>query len=410
MTRKLRLLFVHERFGAFGGAESNACLTGSELAKRGHVVGLIHGAGTSKDEARWKEVFPDRYPLSAGAAKDVVAEALARFDPDLVYVHKMPDLDVIGALVNSNRPLVRMVHDHDIYCMKSYKYAYFTRRICTRPVSPYCVFPCGAFVARQRGGVLPIRYVSYWRKQKEVSLNRRFQRLVVVSEYMRQELLRNRFDPARIEIHPPVPRTGDCSIRSSFSNRNLVLFAGQIIRGKGVDVLLRSLALVQTPFEAVILGDGNHRATCERLAQRLGLKKKVKFCGFVPQDELKHFYEECTVVTVSSVWPEPIATIGLEAMRYALPVVAFDAGGIRDWLIDGHNGFLVPWMNRELFARRVEELLANKAMARQMGENGLKLAEAKFGFDQYIADLENMFARVVAEQRPKDESFSIRPV
>ena len=57
---------------------------------------------------------------------------------------------------------------------------------------------------------------------------------------------RNGFDERRIEIHPPVPRMGDAALRSNFSPRNLILYAGQIIRGKGVDVLLRALALIES--------------------------------------------------------------------------------------------------------------------------------------------------------------------
>jgi glycosyltransferase involved in cell wall biosynthesis len=312
-------------------------------------------------------------------------------------VHKMADLNVIEALVNSGRPLVRMVHDHDIYCMKSYRYEYFTRRICTRAVTPYCIFPCAAVLARNRTGLLPFKYVSYRAKKKEVQLNQKFDRCVVVSEYMKQELLRNGFDASRIEIHPPVPRMGDSGLRSSFSERNLILFAGQVIRGKGVDVLLRALSLLTCPFECVILGDGSHRSACERLSCRLQLNDRVLFKGFVPQQELQNYYAECSVVAVSSVWPEPIATIGLEAMRYALPVVAFDAGGISDWLIDGHNGFLVPWMDQSQFASRLEQLLLDKVLAREMGARGLKLAAQRFDFASYILNLERMFDRVRAE-------------
>lgn len=395
----MRLLFVHERFGALGGAESNACITASELSLHGHAIGLVHGLETGKDEARWREVFPDRYPLAGAAGRERIEAALKEFHPDLVYVHKMPDLDVIGALVDSGTPLVRMVHDHDIYCMRSYKYFYWSRRICTRSVTPYCVFPCGAFIARNRQGPLPVRYVSYAAKKKEVQLNQRFHRLVVVSAYMKEELLRNGFDSQRIEIHPPVPRAGDSTLRSTFSDRNLILFAGQIIRGKGVDVLLRALAKVRAPFECIILGDGTHRRACERLSSRLNLNGRVAFKGFVPQAELKEFYRECTVMALSSVWPEPIATIGLEAMRYALPVVAFDAGGVRDWLIDGHNGFLVPWMDQDAFARRLEQLLLDKNLAKDMGERGWALAEERFGFDAYISSLERMFEQVLAETR-----------
>ncbi len=397
----MRLLFVHECFGSLAGAEANAFITATELRARGHEIAILHGPETGKGVENWRAVFNPRFPLAGSGHNALTRAALAKFQPDAVYVHKMADLEVITALVESGAPLVRMVHDHDIYCMRSYKYNYFTRRICTRAASPFCVFPCGAALVRNRHGILPLKWVSYGGKKKEIELNRQFNRMVVVTTYMRDELLKNGFKRDRIEIHAPVPRMGDPSIRSSFSDRNLILYAGQLIRGKGVDVLLESLAQMRTPFECIILGDGNHRSYCERLSQKLRLNDRVHFKGFVPQEELKSYYRECSVVVISSVWPEPIATIGLEVMRYALPVVAFDAGGIRDWLIDGHNGFLVPWMDRGRYAARIDQLLTDKSLAQTMGENGLQLVSERYDFPQYIRDLETMFERVQAEPKSR---------
>ncbi len=396
----MRLLYVHERFGALAGAEANAQITAAELGGRGHAIGILHGPPTGKGEPAWNATFPHRFALNSGDTAAATREALRAFRPDVVYVHKMADLRVLESLVDSSVPLVRMVHDHDIYCMRSYRYNYFTRRICTRRASPYCVFPCLAAVVRRHGGGLPLRWVSYGDKQREIGLNQKFRRMVVVTTYMRDELLKHGFESRRIEIHAPVPRMGDPNLRSSFSDRNLILYAGQIIRGKGVDVLLEALARVPSRFECVILGDGNHREFCQRLSQRLGLGDRVQFKGFVPQEELKSYYRECTVVALSSLWPEPIATIGLEVMRYALPVVAFDAGGIKDWLLDGHNGFLVPWCDRDAYAARLDQLLTDKPLARQLGENGLKLVSERYDFDGYIRDLEQMFATVAGEHPP----------
>ncbi|WP_395741426.1 glycosyltransferase family 4 protein [Prosthecobacter sp.] len=392
----MNILYVHERFGALAGAEANAFITAQELAARGHHTAILHGPGTGKNEDGWSSVFQQRFPLEGDAAAQTRA-ALYAFRPDAVYVHKMPDLDVIQTLVDSGIPLVRMVHDHDIYCMRSYKYHYLSRKICTRAASLYCVFGCGACVVKNSAGGFPLKWVSYSAKKREIALNHRFHRMIVVTEYMREELLRNGFDDRRIEIHAPVPRMGDPALRSSFSDRNLILYAGQIIRGKGVDVLLQSLARVKSNFECIILGDGNHRAYCEKLSRRLGLADRVHFKGFIPQEELKAYYRECSVVALSSVWPEPIATIGLEVMRYALPVVAFDAGGIKDWLKDGFNGHLVPWMNRDAFAASLDDLLQNKAKAKQLGANGLRLVSARYDFPAYIVGLEAMFERAIAE-------------
>ena len=395
----MKILYVHERFGALAGAEANAHITATELGLRGHTMGILHGPATGKNEAAWNTSFPERFPLQCKNNASVVRNAVRSFRPDVMYVHKMADLEVIETLVQSGVPIVRMVHDHDIYCMRSYKYDFFTRKICTRSVGPHCVLPCLACVARNRDGGFPLKWVSYSAKKREVELNRRFNRMVVVTNYMRDELLNNGFDPARIEIHAPVPRMGDPNLRSNFSDRNLIMYAGQIIRGKGVDVLLESLALLDLKFECVILGDGNHRAHCEALSRKLGLADRVTFKGFVAQEELKNYYRECSVVALSSLWPEPIATIGLEVMRYALPVVAFDAGGIKDWLIDGRNGFLVPWMDRPQYAARLRQLLTQKQLARQLGENGFQLVSERYDFNGYIHDLEAMFGRVIAEHQ-----------
>ncbi|MEI6074089.1 MAG: glycosyltransferase [Verrucomicrobiota bacterium] len=397
----MKILYVHERFGALAGAEANAHITATELGQRGHQLGLLHGPSTGKNEAAWQATFPFCAPLGSGDNAAAVSRAVTDFQPDAVYVHKMADLSVIQTLVSSGIPLLRMVHDHDIYCMRSYKYNYFTRKICTRVASPYCIFPCLASVVKNSGGGFPLKWVSYGEKKREIALNRQFDRMVVVTTYMRDELLHHGFDAKRIEIHAPVPRMGDPNLRSNFSDRNLIIYAGQIIRGKGVDVLIEALAQVKTKFECVILGDGNHRTFCENLARKLGLADRIHFKGFIPQEELKGYYRECSVVALSSLWPEPIATIGLEVMRYALPVVAFDAGGIKDWLGDGLNGFLVPWMDRTQFALRLDQLLNDKSLAKKMGEAGLKLVSQRYDFDAYIGDLENMFARVIAEKSKK---------
>jgi glycosyltransferase involved in cell wall biosynthesis len=412
----MKILYVHERFGALAGAEANAFITAQELSQRGHHTGILHGPGTGKNEDGWSSVFSERFALAGDGAEKTRA-ALAAFQPDAVYVHKMADLGVIQTLVDSGLPLVRMVHDHDIYCMRSYKYHYFSRKICTRAASLYCVFGCGACVVKNNSGSFPLKWVSYRAKKREISLNRRFHRMAVVTEYMRDELLHNGFDASRIEIHAPVPRMGDPNLRSTFSDRNLILYAGQIIRGKGVDVLLESLARVKSKFECIILGDGNHKAYCEELSRKLGLNNRVHFKGFIPQEELKAYYRECSVVALSSVWPEPIATIGLEVMRYALPVVAFDAGGIKDWLKDGFNGRLVPWMSRDAFAAGIDELLQDKTRAKQLGENGLSLVSTRYDFPAYIAGLEGLFERASSEasQRvrqipPLAGSYSSKPV
>ena len=128
----MRLLFVHDRFGAMAGAEVNLQLTAAELKTRGHNVALLHGPSTGRGESAWMDLFPERFALANGNNSRAAQNALEVFEPEAIYIHKMSDGPVLKALAKSGVPIARMVHDHDLYCMRSYKYFPLTRTICRR--------------------------------------------------------------------------------------------------------------------------------------------------------------------------------------------------------------------------------------------------------------------------------------
>ncbi|SPE56776.1 Glycosyl transferase group 1 [Verrucomicrobia bacterium] len=403
----MKLLFVHQYLGAHGGAETDINLTASEFQRRGHTAALLYEKGSQRNEDSWRANFAECFQLAPTARVHHVQSLLKEFEPDAIYFHTLASLELLEAFLGSGVPVVRRVHDHAMYCMRGYKYNYFTRAICTRPASGHCVFPCLAFLGRGTGA-WPIKWVSYAAKRKEIRLNQQCEALIVYSQYQRAELIRNGFDPAQVHVHVPGSSLDNLGPVSSFSERNRVLFAGQIIRGKGVDLLLRALAKVRVPFECFILGDGNHRSRCERLCDSLGLSGRVHFAGFVRGPELESYFLQSTVFAVSSVWPEPFGLVGHEAARYGLPVVAFDAGGIREWLIDGENGYLVNWMDTAAFAARIEELLRNKDLARQMGQRGRERVQRQYSSSRFDP-LEKIFLRVVAQAQNNihESSFTL---
>ena len=390
----MKLLFVHQKLGEFGGAEANLRLSAVELRSRGYELGLLYHERTGRNEALWRDTFCECFELPAPEDTAFVHSVLQQFAPDLVYLHQPPSLELLETILNSGLPVVRMVHDHGLYCMRQYKYDYLTRRICTRPLSPFCLFPCLAFLGRNPSGGFPIRWVSYAAKKREIALNQRCHRFVVYSQYLKQELVRNGFDPHKIELCVPLWLDSDQVVHSNFGPRNLILFAGQLIRGKGLDVLLHALAKVRTHFECEIFGDGGHRRHCEQLSRRLGLENRVRFRGYVLPAELAECYREASIFVMGSLWPEPFGMAGPEAMRHSLPVVAFDAGGIREWLTDGENGYLVPWKNAELFAARLEQLLHDKELARRLGRRGFETVQ-KYDCCRQVDRLEQVFQNVV---------------
>lgn len=395
----MRLLFVHQYLGALGGAETDILLTASKLRHRRHEVNLLYVASTGKDEESWWRAFGKCVPAppSHSSARQYLAAVLEKLRPEAIYLNSLTRLDLLEGLIASGLPIIRRVHDHQMYCMRGYKYNYFTRAICTRPASGHCVFPCLAFVGRNPGGRFPLRWVSYADKKKEIQLNRQCRRFIVYSQHQKSELVRNGFDAAKIDIHVPIRCWGASGPVSPLSSRNLILFAGQIIRGKGVDLLLRALPRIQVPFECAIVGEGNHRPYCERLCERLGLGDRVKFHGFVPRQQIHEYFLQASLLAITSVWPEPFALVGQEAARYGLPVVAFDSGGITEWLHDGENGFVVPWMDTRRLAERIEQLLRDKELARALGQRGMEKVNHHYDASRQISSLEQIFRQVLQD-------------
>src|SRR5258706_52638 len=113
----MRILFVHNQFGFHGGAESNIYQTAAALRERGHTTAILHGRATGQGDVAWLKVFAFLVPLTGKDDPAATRRAVQSFEPDVIYVHKMSDFAVLEKLVETGLPLVRMVHDHDLYCM-----------------------------------------------------------------------------------------------------------------------------------------------------------------------------------------------------------------------------------------------------------------------------------------------------
>src|SRR5262245_41806356 len=102
---RMRLLFVHERFGSLASAGANLLATATELNRRGHAVGVVHAPSTGG--AFCAESFLQQFPLNGDGNASRMLAALEQFQPDAVCVHAMRDVEALEALVASAVPVVR---------------------------------------------------------------------------------------------------------------------------------------------------------------------------------------------------------------------------------------------------------------------------------------------------------------
>jgi glycosyltransferase involved in cell wall biosynthesis len=157
-----------------------------------------------------------------------------------------------------------------MYCMRGGKYNYFTRASATGPPHGVASFP--AWDPRPESGrPFPSSGSAIKPKNGKLNLTANVTASWSIPNIKRRSWLATGLIPPKSKCNTPVHDAQAIErAASSFDDRNLVLFVGQVIRGKGVDLLLRALAKVRVPFQASIVGEGNHRPYCERLCARLG--------------------------------------------------------------------------------------------------------------------------------------------
>lgn len=166
---------------------------------------------------------------------------------------------------------------------------------------------------------------------------------------------------------------------------------------KGLDVLLRAVALLHEDFPALRLelaGEGPERGALEALARSLGIADSVVFAGFLDRMSLTRSLERCTAFVLPSR-SEPFGIAVVEALAAGAPVVASRVGGIPEIITDGHNGLLVPPENPAALADALRTILSAPDLRSRLSEAGpVRAGELPWTrmSDQYL----DLFRRVMA--------------
>jgi D-inositol-3-phosphate glycosyltransferase len=188
-------------------------------------------------------------------------------------------------------------------------------------------------------------------------------------------------EPARISVVPlgvdmdrfrPIDKD-EARRQLGFEDAKIILFVGRIEPLKGVDILINAAAMLESDVECSVLIVGGDEASKARvaelqgLASDLGIGHRVAFVGAVDHDKLPLFYNAADVCVVPSHY-ESFGLVAVEAMACGVPVVASRVGGLTGTVKDGETGYLVPWLCPEPFAERIEMLLDNESLRRNLGE------------------------------------------
>lgn len=187
--------------------------------------------------------------------------------------------------------------------------------------------------------------------------------------------------PAGVDLDLFQPLNREYAKQSlGISESKILLSVGRIEPLKGLDLLLRSMALLNDiPDIRLIIvgGDTENNQELDRLkllASDLGISERTTFTGAVEQSDLPEYYSAADAFILPSYY-ESFGLVALEAMACGTPVISSRVGGPKSFISSGLNGYLIPWRCPEPYAQRLEVLIANPCLAESMGISARKKAK-----------------------------------
>jgi starch synthase len=244
--------------------------------------------------------------------------------------------------------------------------------------------------------------------------------VVAVSEGTKADILRLfNVDPARIRIIYNGIDPEEYYPRKSFDqlpknginpDKPFILFVGRIARQKGIIHLVNAIKYLDPGFQVVLcagapdtpeIAEEMKRAVTEAQSKREGV---IWIDKMVTKDVVYQLYTHAAVFVCPSIY-EPFGIINLEAMACETAIVASAVGGIKEVVVDGETGFLVPLEQMQTtpfeavdpvkfsrdMAEKINLLMADPALCKKFGRAGRQRAVDKFSWASIAAETKKMY-------------------
>ena len=230
----------------------------------------------------------------------------------------------------------------------------------------------------------PLLASATWILERPIPRVFRGLRTVAISESTREDLIGRGLaaedvtvipNGIDLEFYAPDPEVAPFAVPT-------VLFMGRVKRYKRVDLVLRALARIREggcEARLLVAGRGDHLEAMTNLAGRLGVADAVEFLGFVSEERKRELLRRSWVHVLTSP-KEGWGISNLEAAACGTPTVASDSPGLRESVVHGRTGYLVPHGDVEILADRLRQLLEDGPEREVMGELARDFA-ARFSWD-----------------------------
>lgn len=167
----------------------------------------------------------------------------------------------------------------------------------------------------------------------------------------------------------------------------------------GIHHLIQAFSLLKKkhpsiPLELHIGGEGSLKEELQKLSEKLGIRNKTKFLGYIPHEKVPEIINSFSVSVFLSE-SESFGVSVLESEACQVPVVVSDVGGLPEVMRDKKTGFIVSKKDPEGAVKKIEELILDKDLRERMGRRARDFVIENYNWQENIKIIENLYKKIL---------------
>ena len=370
----------------YGGGVIAAYNLAINMARRGYDISVFTTSADSKDSIeKYESTTIYRYGTKFQMLNRNISFSMLlkpqKHDVDIVHLHTTASpIDLLSALLYAKRkkkPLIltyhgdiNVIHDELIYKLAISFYDKLIDKVLS--YANVIISPSEYYIEESR----------FLKKYRD--------KIVVIPNGINIE-----------EFDIPYPKE-ECREKSGLPlNENVILFVGVIHSHKGPDVLIKAMPKIikeVSNTKSIFVGKEGEKGNLEgleKLSKKLGVKKNIKFAGFVEGGLKPLYYKAADVFCLPSTTShESFGIVNLEAMACGVPIVASKIGGVPDIVKEGENGLLVPPRDPEALAEAIIYLLKSEGVREKMGKDAREKIK-DYSWERIAEETEKVYEEIL---------------
>lgn len=322
---------------------------------------------------------------------DTLTQFIRRHGIKIIHLHGVFDVEILKRLPGSI-PIIRSFHDLRFTCPGYGKYWYNRDQTCQTKFG----FSCYSKVFKEKCGSRNPWIISQNIRRirlEEKLMQNRYCRIIVMSGFVKQQLQSLNIPASKIIVINYFSRFNPVYPFKIKDPPYKILWVGRINKAKGLSYFIELAKSVQKKypnrFSFEVIGDGIDRKAFDF--------SNVVYHGWQSKAQLLQHFRESFLLVFTSIYPEAFGLVGIEALSQGVPVLAFDVGGVKDWLKNGVNGYLFNKKNISNMERTVFYLSENPEKYVELCQSIFEKQRKKNTTSAHLNQLKYIYIQIITD-------------